>query len=181
MGGGLANLQTRTGLTVLLMVFWSGCTFYGQNNSTSLIQGELNLTAKQVQDSYVRAHATLDRFVRAARADDSLEPLVRRYRAILQTHAQLVTDLDSWVLRLEHSSDYRRSSASLRAAIAGRMSIFSAYDEVGTALVARIPGYEAANPIASDAESILIPPYYRARQSAVDRYSVIDGLRANNQ
>ena len=53
-------------LFLLSFILVQGCTFYGQQDAIRLTRVQLDLLDEQVQDSYVRSHATLGRLENAA-------------------------------------------------------------------------------------------------------------------
>lgn len=167
-------------LFLLSFILVPGCTFYGQQDAIRLTRVQLDLLDEQVQDSYVRSHATLGRLENAAGNKEELRPLVDRYRHVLTVHGALVNSIEQRRKGLAESMDYRLLSRSLRAGLSGRELVNSAYESIAVELMKLSGDYQPSNPFASDAESILIPPYYRARQSSIDRHTVVDGLRILN-
>jgi len=175
-----AHRHARPILSLLILVLVSGCTFYGQNNAAKLTHDQLILLNRQVQDSYVRSHATLERLENATTQNEELKPHVIRYKRALTVHGELVNNIEHRWEELNESSDYRKLSSSLRAALTGRELVQSNYQSIAEDLMRQTDDYQQANPFASDAESILIPPFYRALQSALDRHTVVDALRELN-
>ncbi len=167
-------------LSLFLIMIISGCTFYGQHNAAELTRNQLSLLDQQIQDSYVRSHATFERLENATRQNAGMQKFADRYRHVLNLHGDLVNVVEQRRVDLGESTDYRKLSRLLRATTTGREQIDSGYQKIAHDLMEETGVFQRTNPYASDAVAALIPPFYRATQSLADQHTVVDGLRALN-